>query len=146
MDDTTDTCQKTQLNCLTDTLNVYAAIHTTYKEPMYIFFFIGLNLYTLFFNPNLLNPISLEILTQTPLVWLIKTELQLTVARLKCHDQTTETRKWYRSMDRSMPRVSLLFFLRPLFHYRASTNRIPCLPDLTTRASPDYYYLFLTVS
>jgi len=64
------------------------------------------------------------------------------MARLKCQAQPTETTKWYRSIDRSMPRVSSLFFIMPLFHYYTSTERIPCLLDLTTGASPDYYYSF----
>lgn len=73
-------------------------------------------------------------------MWLIKTELEWTMARLKQQAQPSEAINWYRSIDRSMPRVWSLLFIMPLFHYHISTDRMPHFLNLTTEVSPEFFF------
>lgn len=61
------------------------------------------------------------------------------MARLKHQAQPSEAINWYRSIDRSMPRLWLLFHIIPLFHYRIFTDRIAHLLNLTTEVSPEVF-------
>lgn len=61
------------------------------------------------------------------------------MARLKHQAQPSEAINWYRSIDRSMLRVWLLFHIIPLFHYHLFTDRIAHLLNPTSEVSPEVF-------